>query len=117
MNKREIGSIKEREAATFLKEKGYHILECNYNSRTGEIDIVGKEGGYFVFIEVKYRSNVRNGYPSEAIDFRKIKHITRTARLYLMHHGLSEFTPCRFDVIEILGNEMKLIQNAFDAID
>ena len=117
MNKREVGYEYEQRAAVFLQNQGYEILESNYNSRTGEIDLIAKDGVYYTFIEVKYRSSIKNGYPEEAVDYRKMKHITKTASLYLLRHGLSEFTPCRFDVVVILKDEMKLLKNAFDAVN
>lgn len=117
MNKREVGYEYEQKAAVYLQNQGYEILESNYNMRTGEIDLIAKDGEYYAFIEVKYRSSIRNGYPEEAVDYRKMKHITKTASLYLLRHGLSEFTPCRFDVVVILKGEMKLLKNAFDAVN
>lgn len=117
MNKREVGYEYEQRAAVFLQEQGYEIIECNYNSRTGEIDLIAKDGAYYVFIEVKYRSSIKNGYPEESVGYRKMKHITRTARLYLLRHGLSEFTPCRFDVVVILKEDIRLLKNAFDAVN
>lgn len=115
MNNREVGSFYEEMAVSYLMEHGYHILERNYSHRTGEIDLIAKDGAYYVFIEVKYRTTAQKGYPEEAIDYRKRKHITETARYYLMKHGLSEYTPCRFDVVSILNEEITLIQDAFDA--
>lgn len=117
MNKRNVGSDYEERAAEFLKRQGHIILASNFNSRTGEIDLVSKDGAYYVFVEVKYRSNSKRGLPEESIGYQKIKRITRTARLYLLRNGLSEYTPCRFDVIVILGEELRWIPNAFDAMD
>lgn len=115
MNKRSIGTEYEQKAAEYLKTKGYRILQQNYNSRTGEIDLVALDGRYYVFVEVKYRSDTKLGLPEEAVDVRKMRKISMTARNYLMNHKLSEFTPCRFDVVVILKDEIRLIQNAFEA--
>lgn len=115
-NKRQTGYEYEQKAAKYLEQKGYRILESNYNSRTGEIDLVTKDGEYYAFVEVKYRSNTKQGLPEEAVDYRKMRRITLTAQHYFVHHKLSEFTPCRFDVVVILKEEIRLIQNAFDAI-
>ena len=61
-----------------------HIfLELNYRCRTGEIDIIARDGGYLVFVEVKYRKTKRAGYALEAIDSRKAGQVRRVAAVYL----------------------------------
>ena len=112
---RAVGFEKEAAAAKYLKERGYEILVRNFCGRNGEIDIIAKEGGTLVFAEVKYRKSSDYGMPQEAVDRRKIGRIVRTARYYLLKEGLPEDTPCRFDVVMILGGEISVIQNAFDA--
>lgn len=112
-NKRKIGAEHEQLAAEFLRKNGYTIIDMNYYCRLGEIDIIAKEQDYFVFIEVKYRSNLQMGYPEEAVHVRKQRSIIRTARFYMLTHGISEDTPCRFDVVVMLGEEIKLISDAF----
>lgn len=98
-----------------MKGQGYQILSRNYRCRQGEIDIVAKEDEYFVFVEVKYRSNLEKGYPEEAVTAWKQRHIVNTARYYLMTNHCPESTPCRFDVVVIQKDEIRLIKNAFDA--
>ena len=112
-NKRQLGSQYEQKAADYLKEKGYTILECNFCNRTGEIDIIAKDGEYLCFVEVKYRMTSVYGNPLEAVDRRKQNQIRKVARFYMMKHGLHEWTPCRFDVIAFEGTEMTHIENAF----
>ena len=116
MNKRTLGGEYETIAAEFLQQQGYRILERNYHCKFGEIDIIAKDGSYYVFIEVKYRHSRRFGSPEEALDPRKIQHITRVAKSYLYERGLNEFTPCRFDVVVILDHTKRLIKNAFEAM-
>ncbi|CDC50014.1 uPF0102 protein HMPREF0991_01614 [Clostridium sp. CAG:58] len=70
-NKRMEGSRYEQLAARYLEQKGMDVLELNYRCRTGEIDIIARDGGYLVFVEVKYRKTKRAGYALEAIDSRK----------------------------------------------
>lgn len=96
-----------------MADQGYVILEKNYRCRTGEIDLIAKEGGYLVFIEVKFRSSAKSGDPAEAVDVKKIRRITGAARYYLLTHGYGEATPCRFDVVAILCGEVRLIKDAF----
>lgn len=112
-NRRQKGTVYEKKAQEYLVEKGYQILECNFRNRSGEIDIVAKDGEYLCFIEVKYRTSSTFGSPLEAVDFRKQNQIRRTAQYYLMKHRLSEWTPCRFDVIAFEGEEIMHLENAF----
>ncbi len=114
MNKRKVGAKYEERAAEFLRDQGYVILEKNFSCRLGEIDLIGRSDGYLCFIEVKYRSGSEYGFPSEAIDNRKIKKIVRSALTYMNFHKLSPDTACRFDVVVILDREYSLIKNAFD---
>jgi putative endonuclease len=113
MNKREVGSRFEQRAADFLMEHGYVILEYNFRSKMGEIDLIAKDEDYLCFIEVKFRSNLQKGFPAEAITPQKIKRIIRTAQFYMLLHKIPEDTPCRFDVVDILKDNITLIKNAF----
>lgn len=113
MNKRQLGYSKEQEAAAFLKEKGMEIVTCNYRNRSGEIDIIGKQDGYIVFVEVKYRQDEKKGFALEAVDLRKQRQICKVSDYYLMTHGLGEFTPVRYDVVGIQGDKITWIPNAF----
>ena len=112
-NKRATGSRYEEKAAAFLQKEGFEILERNYRDRYGEIDLIAKEGGYLVFVEVKYRKNLKNGYPQEAVHGKKQQKIRHTARYYLYKQGCPEDTPCRFDVVFVVGERIELIRNAF----
>jgi len=113
MNNREKGSRHEEMAASFYVHRGAVILEKNYRRKTGEIDLIVREDTRIVFVEVKYRRELRKGDPSEAVNYAKQHRIYQTARWYLAEHKLPESTPCRFDVISILGNELRHIPNAF----
>lgn len=113
LNQRRLGSEKEKLAAEFLEKQGYYILEMNFRCRQGEIDIIAREGRYLVFAEVKYRADGRNGEPEEAVDAGKQRTIHRVAQYYLYRNRLSENTPCRFDVVGIKGNEIRVTRNAF----
>lgn len=112
-NKRRIGSEQEKYGIEYLIKQGYTIIETNFFCRSGEIDIIARHKGYLVFIEVKYRATNRFGNPEEAVNGRKQQHIIRAARFYLLRHGYSEETPCRFDVVVILGKEIRVIEDAF----
>lgn len=114
MQKRAIGYEYERKAAEYLKEKGYHILKQNFYTKFGEIDMIARDGKYLVFVEVKYRSTKRGGHPLEAVDGKKQNRIKKAAQFYLLRYGYGENTPCRFDVVGILQEEIIHIENAFE---
>ena len=113
MNKRKVGADKETLAAAFLEKQGVTILERNYRNRSGEIDLIGRDGEYLVFCEVKYRTDASTGHPAEAVDARKQRRISRCALYYLMRHGLAD-QACRFDVVSFEGETVTLYPNAFD---
>ena len=112
-NKRQIGTSYEIKAEEYLRENGYKILETNFRNRSGEIDIIAEKEGDICFIEVKYRATNAFGSPLEAVDTRKQNQIRKVAMYYLMKHQLTEWTPCRFDVIAFEGEEMLHLENAF----
>ena len=113
MNTREKGTEYEPIAANYLQNHGVIISECNYRSRQGEIDIIGKDGEYTVFFEVKYRKNGANGQPAEAVNYRKQRKICKVADHYRMIHQIGEFSPVRYDIVAICGTEITWYQNAF----
>lgn len=115
-NRRRLGEQKERIVCAWLAQHGYVIIERNFRCRMGEIDIVAREGGYLVFVEVKYRSSGVSGLPEEAVDARKQRAISKAALYYLTRHRYKETTQVRFDVAAVSGevDEVTLYQNAFD---
>lgn len=113
-NMRARGAKYETEAARYLARQGYRIVERNFRCRYGEIDMIARKDSYLVFIEVKYRKTAAMGMPQEAVDRKKQRVISRVADYYCLKHGYSEVTPCRFDVVAILGDEITIIENAFE---
>lgn len=113
MNQRMLGGVYEEQAAAFLEQQGYGVLEKNYRCRMGEIDLIAMDSEYLVFVEVKYRRDGQKGNPVEAVGYRKQRTISKVAAYYLMSHGMSMEKPCRFDVVGILGEEITLIKDAF----
>lgn len=112
-SRRAAGARREELTAKYLELQGYQILEQNFFSRYGEIDLIARDGDTLVFVEVKYRSNTAAGDPAEAVTAQKQERIRKTARYYLCVHQISENLPCRFDVAAILGSQIRLIKNAF----
>lgn len=113
IDKRAKGMVAESIACWFLKQQGYKILDRNFSIRTGEIDIIAKDGKVLVFVEVKYRKDCSFGTPAEAINQNKQRKIYQTANVYIKKKGLSFDQPMRFDVVEILGKKIRVIKNAF----
>lgn len=113
MNTRKKGTEYEQVTAGYLQRQGVNILEHNYRNRRGEIDLIGRDGEYTVFFEVKYRRNDRKGAPAEAVNFAKQKTICRVADYYRMTHGIGEFSAVRYDVIAIEGETITWYKNAF----
>jgi putative endonuclease len=112
-----LGREGERLAAQFLEKQGLVIVERNFRTRCGEIDLIARDNKELVFIEVKTRSGPDFGTGLEAVDRRKCRQIVRVAQEYLLRHDAFN-EPARFDVIAILlGDHAHIdhIKNAFDA--
>ncbi|MHB8907515.1 MAG: YraN family protein [Syntrophales bacterium] len=111
------GNRGEELAAAHLAEMGYRIIERNYRSLFGEIDIVAEEGETLVFVEVKCRRSDAYGPPELAVGREKQKKISTAALQYLSEHRLRH-RPARFDVVAVKllpgGAQIELIRNAFD---
>lgn len=99
--KKDLGNVGEQIAVEYLEKNNYKILKRNFYCKQGEIDIIAKDNLEIVFIEVKTRSNVKFGQPSEAVNKIKQKHIYKAAQYFLYKtKRLNRFI--RFDVIEVL---------------
>lgn len=105
----EIGRIGEKEAKKYILEKKYSILQTNYRTKFGEIDIIARDllSKEIVFIEVKTRTTATYGHPAEAVDRRKLIHIFRTAQMYLYKNRIINQN-IRFDIIEVYMCNMKV---------
>lgn len=102
INKKVFGNIGEKIARKYLKSIGYEILDNNFYTIKGEIDIIAREkNNIIVFVEVKTRSTDKYGTPSEAVNNKKKQHLKRSAAIYLTEKN---FFKCiiRFDVIEVI---------------
>ena len=114
-----LGKRGEELAVTRLRAMKYQILEKNYRCPLGEMDIIAREKGCLVFVEVKTRATRDFGGPAAAVHERKQRQLSRVALLYLNHKNLRDI-PARFDVVavDLSGSEPKIevIQNAFDLL-
>lgn len=113
MNQRQIGTIYEKKAAHYLEQQGMKIIEYNFYTYFGEIDLIAKDGDELVFIEVKYRKNLKNGFPQEAVTKAKQRKIAKSAEYYIYKNHL-ENESCRFDVVAVVGDEIFHIKNAWE---
>ena len=114
MNRRAFGSEGERAACDYLRKRGWTIVETNVRRGRGEIDIVARRRDLTAFVEVKRRSSLRYGQPAEAVNWEKRRRIVGAAALYMQENNIEKV---RFDVIEILPDEIRHIESAFDATD
>lgn len=112
LSKREEGRTGEDEAEKILKRKGYRILERNFRTRFGEIDIVAEDKDCLVFVEVKKRNTRAFGNPFHAVNRQKRQHLVKSALLYMKSHDAFN-KRVRFDVVGIEEGSVKVIRNAF----
>lgn len=108
------GQAAEQLAATYLQQQGLTLLETNYRSRFGEIDLIMQDGKEIVFVEVRLRRNASFGGAGASITTAKQQKLARTAEDYLMRHGQRA---CRFDAVlmpALNTRELEWIRNAFD---
>ena len=111
LHNQKLGKNGEKEACSYLKKNGWKILEKNYKTPFGEIDIIAKKDDTVAFIEVKTRLSDIFGLPSEAVtNVRKQRYI-RGANYYFTGKIIN--CTVRFDIIEVFQNQINHIENAF----
>ncbi len=118
MNTREKGKKGEQTAVAYIEAKGGRVIDKNFFFKGGEIDLVVRDHWlneeYLCFVEVKMRDTTEAGYPEEAITPLKQRRIIKGASFYMNYKNiLPEHTAIRFDVVAILGDEVKWLKNAF----
>ena len=108
----------ENIAAGYLEKKGYKIEKRNYRAVGCEIDIIARKEDTICFIEVKTRSGVDFGFPSEYVNQRKMEKIIRAAEIFYSCKKYQRFK-VRFDIISVLygagGIKIEYLENAFEA--
>lgn len=114
------GRDAESLACRHLQARGLRLIERNYRSRPGEIDLIMEDAGSLVFVEVRYRRQTRFGSGAESVDRHKQARIAACAQVYLQTHPGMAARPCRFDVVSISGEEVdpciEWIQDAFSTL-
>jgi len=113
-DRRALGADKERLARAFLEGQGLRWLANNYRCRRGEIDLVMRDAGTLVFVEVRYRASARFGGAAASVITAKQRRLIAAAGHFLQGSTLN--LPCRFDVIAIgAGDHIDWIRDAFHA--
>ena len=121
---RQLGEATESLACEYLENKGFKLLERNFNCRFGEIDLIMQNSDSLVFVEVRYRRSNNFGSGAESITVNKQSKLIKTASAYLQQHAKLNKYPARFDVVSITGSietdninniDIDWIENAFGA--
>jgi putative endonuclease len=115
VNSSEAGRQGEERAKIFLESKGFQILENNYRTKGGEIDLVARDGEEIVFVEVRSRSRQDYGGAMASIDARKRRKIIFAARVWLQTHDWQG--ACRFDAVALEQGVCEHIPAAFTLDD
>ncbi len=117
MDKRLIGKLGEKLVCKWYTNNRYKILDVNYRTRMGEIDIIARKGNVIVFVEVKTRQNANFAPARDAVNYHKQHRIRAAAGQYLDEKGLGNMF-ARFDVAEVYhpenNPEINIIENAFE---
>lgn len=96
----DLGRFGESVAVAELQKRGYEILERNCRLRAGEIDVVARQAGEIVFVEVKTRTSGEHGDPQDAVTAQKARRLVHLGMAYLAQHGLRD-VQWRIDVVAV----------------
>jgi putative endonuclease len=112
VDRKELGRRGEQAAGTYLERIGFEILDTNWRTKAGEVDIVARDGTTLVLVEVKTRRSFSAGTPEESVSPTKQKRLGRLAAAYLQTLG-DEPESVRFDVVSIyvLGEDRALLRH------
>lgn len=107
----ELGKSGEELAGKYLNNIGYEIIERNFRTKFGEIDIIARDKKTFVFVEIKTRKDISYGVPQIAVTNYKQKHLSLAAASFIKKNSLK--SNYRFDIIAIYDDKIEHIKNAF----
>ena len=112
-----LGKRGEDLACAELEKRGYVIVDRRFRTRCGELDIVARDSGVLVFVEVRARSGCNFGTPFESVTWKKRQRLSQMAVSYLCARRLAGVA-CRFDVVSIVEQHgtqtVELLKGAFD---
>ena len=100
-SRKEKGNIGEDQASLYLKKRGFSIIDKNFTSYFGEIDIIAMKNNTLVFFEVRTKHSGKKGNPAESITIYKKRKIFKTAQFYIKIHPELSMNKIRFDFIGI----------------
>ncbi|HKB88674.1 MAG TPA: YraN family protein [Patescibacteria group bacterium] len=112
----DLGRLAEDFAVKLLKDKGYKVVDRNFHSRFGEIDIVAEENGVLVFVEVKARWSLKFGSPEEAVTSSKLMKIKKTADYYALINSKTDWK-MRIDVVALEINGGTISSSKIISVD
>ncbi|MCL4410718.1 YraN family protein [Aliidiomarina haloalkalitolerans] len=116
MTTRQVGTEYEELAVTYLNEHGLTCIDRNFRLDNGEVDLICRDGEYFVFVEVKYRRNRYFADILEQLTAAQLQRVRFAARVWLLQQDISENSAaCRFDVVAITGEPFQIewLKDAF----
>jgi putative endonuclease len=115
--KRKLGNSAEKVAKKYLIARGLKLIDANFLTKLGEIDLIMFDGDILVFIEVRYRTSDNFGLASATVNYTKQQKIIKTAHLFMQKYPKYQNYIYRFDVIGISGSlkypDIDYLPNAF----
>lgn len=109
------GKKHEDQALVYLKKKGLTLVERNYLTRFGEIDLIMQTKNTLIFVEVRYRHSAAFGSACDSVTPHKQEKLVRTAEHFLQKKQLTDKIATRFDVVAMQPQSLQWIKNAFSA--
>ena len=100
-NKKSDGDLGEALALNFLRQHNLLLVEKNYRTKMGEIDLIMFDGQQIIFVEVKLRRSTHYGFAQEQVTSSKQLKIIKTAQYFLLKHKKWQQFPARFDIVAI----------------
>jgi len=119
LSRQELGALGERHAARALRSRGLRVLEANFRTKYGELDLVARDGDTLVYVEVRTRTRQDDfRTPLESVDAEKQRRLIRLARAYRAARRIPD-CPGRYDVVEVIATpqgrilDLRHIEGAF----
>ncbi|MYH72758.1 MAG: YraN family protein [Acidimicrobiia bacterium] len=111
--KQALGRWGEDRVVRWYRRHGFEVLDRNWRCRHGELDVIVRRGSVVAVCEVKTRSSNAFGAPAEAVGWHKQRRIRRLAAQWLSEQERRGAVQLRFDVAEVMGREIRVIESAF----
>lgn len=110
--KQEQGAQWEGHALDFLQQQGLHLVQANFRCKSGEIDLIMRDGAGLVFVEVRQRDNLAHGGAAASITPAKVRRLVSAAQFFLLRYP--RLPPCRFDVVAIDAGRLSWLKNVIE---